>query len=172
MAQSNVIEEIHWHRTAGAEPEYHQLDGTLDVDALVVGGGLTGCRTALGLAEAGVSVAICDAKQIGFGASGRSGGQCNPIWRKTPQELIEHLGAKHGENLIKTTLTAANDLFADIKRFEVDCDPVQTGWIQAAHTKKAAARMSALGKGHRRHLQNIASIVQCAELIRSRTLPA
>ena len=146
MAQSNVIEEIHWHRTAGAEPEYHQLDGTLDVDVLVVGGGLTGCRTALGLAEAGVSVAICDAKQIGFGASGRSGGQCNPIWRKTPQELIEHLGAKHGENLIKTTLTAANDLFADIKRFEVDCDPVQTGWIQAAHTKKAAARMSALGK--------------------------
>lgn len=139
-------EEIHWRTTASAAPLCQTLDGPLEVDVLVVGGGLTGCRTALGLAEAGVSVALVDGNTIGWGASGRSGGQCNPIWRKTPAELIGLLGKRHGENLIKATLTAADDLFSGIRRYDVDCDAVQAGWVQAAHTSKAIRDMSALGK--------------------------
>lgn len=145
MADFGVKEEIHWKTTAGAAPKTAPLQGSLHVDVLVVGGGLTGCRTALGLAEAGTSVALVDGKSIGWGASGRSGGQCNPIWRQTPDELVTLLGRTHGETLIKTTLSAANDLFADIAKYEVDCDAVQAGWIQAAHTRKAARSMSALG---------------------------
>ena len=79
MAEAPVKEEIHWTFTAQAAPERKQLDGSLTVDVLVVGGGLTGCRTALGLAEAGTSVALVDSNGIGWGSSGRSGGQCNPI---------------------------------------------------------------------------------------------
>ena len=139
-------EEIHWVFTASTAPECAKLEGTVDVDVLVIGAGLTGCRTALGLADAGVSVAMVDSKGIGWGASGRSGGQCNPIWRQTPQELVERLGARHGETLIKTTLTAADDLFSDIRKYDVDCDAVQAGWVQAAHTRRAARNMSALGK--------------------------
>ncbi|NNE79712.1 MAG: FAD-binding oxidoreductase [Silicimonas sp.] len=146
MSQRPIKEEIHWALTAEAGPKCQKLDETLDVDVLVVGGGLTGCRTALGLAEAGTSVALVDSHEIGWGASGRSGGQCNPIWRQTPQQLVEMLGATHGETLIKTTLTAAEDLFSDIKRFGIDCDAVQAGWIQAAHTKKARKNMRTLGR--------------------------
>lgn len=145
MTTAPVKEEIHWTTTASAAPVCQQLDGTVDVDVLVVGAGLTGCRTALGLAEAGASVALVDSQEIGWGSSGRSGGQCNPIWRQTPQELIEMLGVNHGERLIRSTLSAADDLFADIKRFGVDCDAVQNGWIQAAHTKKARTNMRSLG---------------------------
>ncbi len=146
MSNAPVKEEVHWPLTASPEPECQELEGVLDVDVLVVGGGLTGCRTALGLAEAGTSVAVVDSKHIGWGASGRSGGQCNPIWRKTPQQLKELLGPIHADTLVKTTLTAADDLFSDINRFAIDCDAVQAGWIQAAHTRKAARNMSALGK--------------------------
>lgn len=146
MPISPVKEEAHWITTATAAPECARLDGAISVDVLVVGGGLTGCRTALGLAEAGVSVALVDSRAVGWGASGRSGGQCNPIWRQTPQQLIEMLGANHGERLIQTTLTAADDLFGDIKRFGVDCDAIQNGWLQAAHTKKARTKMRALGQ--------------------------
>lgn len=142
----NVKDEIHWRVTAQPEPEYSTFEGETSVDVLVVGGGLTGCRAALDLADAGTSVAIADAKEIGFGASGRSGGQCNPIWRQTPAQLIEKFGQTHGENLINATLTAADDLFSDIRKFDVDCDPVQNGWIQAAHTKKTATNLRALGK--------------------------
>ncbi len=146
MSTTTVKDEIHWPTTAAEAPETTKLEGSLSVDVLVVGGGLTGCRTALGLAEAGTSVALVDSKHVGWGASGRSGGQCNPIWRKTPDELRALLGLKHGETLVQTTLTAANDLFADIAKYEVDCDPVQAGWVQAAHTGKAKRNMSALGK--------------------------
>lgn len=146
MSHRPPPEAIHWFRTACPAPRCEVFDGSLSVDVLVVGGGLTGCRTALGLAEAGVSVALVDAKAIGFGASGRSGGQCNPIWRATPAQLIDKLGKPHGETLIRTTLTAARDLFGDIDRFDVDCDAEQNGWVQAAHTKAAARTMQALGR--------------------------
>lgn len=141
-----IKEEIHWITTASAAPDVHKQQGALSVDVLVVGGGLTGCRTALGLADSGTSVAVVDAEDIGWGASGRSGGQCNPIWRSTPDELRQMLGAKHGDNLVRTTLTAGDDLFSDIRTFGADCDAVQAGWVQAAHTRKAIRNMSALGK--------------------------
>lgn len=146
MSNHAAKDEIHWSVTAAAAPESTVLDGSVSVDVLVVGGGLTGCRTALGLAEAGTSVALVDAKSIGWGASGRSGGQCNPIWRKTPDELRDHLGANHGDTLVRTTLSAADDLFADIRKYDVDCDAVQAGWVQAAHTGRAKKAMTALGK--------------------------
>lgn len=146
MPRDAVKDEIHWHTTAGAAPDSTKLQGSVTVDVLVVGSGLTGCRTALGLAEAGTSVALVDRKHVGWGASGRSGGQCNPIWRKTPDQLRDLLGTRHGDTLVQTTLTAADDLFADIKTYGVDCDPVQAGWVQAAHTGKARRSMSALGQ--------------------------
>ena len=141
-----VKEQIHWTVTATAASELRALSEALAVDVLIVGGGLTGCRTALGLADNGTSVALVDARDVGWGASGRSGGQCNPIWRKTPDALRELLGARHGDNLIRTTLRAAHDLFADIQNYDVDCDAVQAGWVQAAHTRKAITNMRALGQ--------------------------
>ncbi|UWR23017.1 FAD-binding oxidoreductase [Sulfitobacter sp. S190] len=139
-------EEIHWIVTANAAPDLDKHRSSLRVDVLVIGGGLTGCRTALGLADRGVSVAVVDAQDVGWGASGRSGGQCNPIWRKTPDDLRDLLGARHGDNLVRTTLTAADDLFSDIRTFDVDCDAVQAGWVQAAHTRKAIQSMGTLGR--------------------------
>lgn len=146
MVETLAREEIHWTVTATPAPECRRLDGRVEVDVLVVGGGLTGCRTALGLAEAGTSVALVDGERIGWGASGRSGGQANPIWRQTPEELIARLGRNHGERLIRTTLTSAQDLFADIARFGVDCDAVRAGWLQAAHTRKTRDRLRSLGR--------------------------
>jgi len=142
-----VKEQIHWSVTATSAPPLETLTEALQVDVLVVGGGLTGCRTALGLAESGVSVALVDSRDVGWGASGRSGGQCNPIWRKTPDELKQMFGGAQGENLIRTTLSSAHDLFDDIRRFDVDCDAVQAGWVQAAHTRKAIRNMRRLGEG-------------------------
>jgi len=51
------------------------LAGDLDCDVCVVGGGLTGLTAALELAERGFDVVLLEANRIGWGASGRSGGQ-------------------------------------------------------------------------------------------------
>ncbi|NIA71315.1 FAD-binding oxidoreductase [Pelagibius litoralis] len=138
-------EEVHWNVTAGAAVETELLRSSVNVDVAIVGGGLTGCRTALGLAEEGTSVALLDSKAIGWGASGRSGGQCNPIWRETPRQLADRYGGAQAERLVATTLSAADDLFNDIRAFDIDCDPVQAGWLQAAHCRSARRKLERLG---------------------------
>lgn len=137
--------DIHWHRTAGAAPGCSPLSGDENADFVIVGGGLTGTRTAIGLAESGAKVILLEAKKIGFGASGRSGGQCNPIWRATPDDLAKRLGEACASRLIDATLTSADDLFADIAKYEIDCDPEQNGWVQAAHCGSARKSLERLG---------------------------
>ncbi|MEL7212701.1 MAG: FAD-binding oxidoreductase [Pseudomonadota bacterium] len=131
---------IHWHRTATDAPVCEALRGAHTADVVVIGGGLTGTRTALGLAEDGASVALLEAREIGFGASGRSGGQCNPMWRQTPDELAAILGDDVAARLVETTIGAADALFEDISRYGIACDAEQNGWVQAAHS--ASARRS------------------------------
>ncbi|WP_299666439.1 FAD-binding oxidoreductase [uncultured Psychromonas sp.] len=138
-------EEVHWRTTAPRGPDCSSLETNLTVDTVIVGGGLTGCRTALGLAESGMSVALLDAKEIGWGASGRSGGQCNPIWRETPAQLIKRFGEAQAQRLIKTTLNSADALFSDIAKYNIDCDAVQAGWVQAAHNRSARRSLEKLG---------------------------
>lgn len=136
---------IHWQRTAGAAPVCSALSGDIHADFVVVGGGLTGTRTALGLAETGAKVVVLEAKSIGYGASGRSGGQCNPIWRATPDDLAKRLGDACAARLVETTISAADALFADIEKYGIDCDPEQNGWVQAAHCKSAQKSLERLG---------------------------
>lgn len=133
-----IPEGIHWHRTAPPPPECEALQGEKSADVAIVGAGLTGLRTAITLAESGIDTAVLDAEKIGFGSSGRSGGQCNPIWRATPSDLRRKFGDAQAERLIRTTLCAADDLFDDIKRYDIDCGAEQNGWLQAAHTRQKA----------------------------------
>ncbi|UYG05289.1 FAD-binding oxidoreductase [Halomonas sp. LR3S48] len=57
------------------ESDYSRLQGEVEVDIAIVGGGFTGVATAVELAERGYRVAIVEANKIGWGASGRNGGQ-------------------------------------------------------------------------------------------------
>ena len=74
--------------------DYPALEGSVSTDICVVGGGFSGVSTALTLAERGYSVALVEANRIGWGASGRNGGQlihggCG----------LEKLYKKHGDNI-------------------------------------------------------------------------
>ena len=51
------------------------LQGSTRADVCVVGGGIAGCSAALALAERGYRVVLLEAQRLGWGASGRSGGQ-------------------------------------------------------------------------------------------------
>jgi gamma-glutamylputrescine oxidase len=61
--------------SANPQPERASLVGRIDADVCVVGAGYTGLSTALHLAEAGFKVVILEAAKVGWGASGRNGGQ-------------------------------------------------------------------------------------------------
>ncbi|MCL4672183.1 MAG: FAD-dependent oxidoreductase, partial [Sphingomonadaceae bacterium] len=67
--------------TANPAPRHAALAGEVSADVVVVGGGFTGLSAALSAAEAGYSVVLLEAKRIGWGASGRNGGQVIPGMR-------------------------------------------------------------------------------------------
>jgi sarcosine oxidase len=66
------------------------------------------------------------------------------MWRSTPEELAKRLGEQQASRLTEATLTAADDLFADIEKYDVQCDPVQNGWVQASHCNPARKRLEHL----------------------------
>ena len=61
--------------SAGADLERAPLAGTVSAEVCVVGGGIAGCSAALHLAERGYSTVLIEQHRIGWGASGRSGGE-------------------------------------------------------------------------------------------------
>ena len=60
------------------------LSGIIDADVVIVGAGFTGLSAALHLAEAGQAVVVVESQKIGWGASGRNGGQVNPAFDVLP----------------------------------------------------------------------------------------
>jgi glycine/D-amino acid oxidase-like deaminating enzyme len=61
--------------SANLSKEFPRLKGDIRTDICVIGGGFTGVSTALALAERSYSVCVLEANRIGWGASGRNGGQ-------------------------------------------------------------------------------------------------
>lgn len=70
-----------WNSSSKEYRQYNVLSGNIKVDLLIVGGGFTGCSAALSAAESGASVALLEARTIGYGGSGRNVGLVNAgLW--------------------------------------------------------------------------------------------
>ena len=100
------------------------LAGDLEADVCVVGGGISGCSTALHLAERGYRVVLLEGDRVGHGGSGRSGGQLIPGYASAQSKLIAQLGRADARRLWDFTLEGV-DLMRDwIARHRIDCDLV------------------------------------------------
>ena len=118
--------------TAHRAPEHPRLTGEIDVDLAVVGGGCTGLSAALHAAERGLSVAVLEGGKVGWGASGRNGGQVIPGLRKGAVELTKAYGPERARALFVLALEARTLVCALIKRHAIDCDLHITGHLLAA----------------------------------------
>src|SRR5205814_853567 len=82
--------------------------------------------------------AVLEAEIIAWGATGRNAGFVVPNFAKMdPSAIIAHLGAERGERLIDFAAGSADLVFDLVKRHGIDCDAVQNGWIQPAHSAVA-----------------------------------
>ena len=84
------------------------LEGEVDADLVVVGGGCTGLSAALHAAQAGLSVVVLEGGRIGWGASGRNGGQMIPGLRKGAAELVALYGRERAKALFDLSLQACD----------------------------------------------------------------
>ncbi|NNK16804.1 MAG: FAD-binding oxidoreductase, partial [Sulfitobacter sp.] len=138
MQQSDAF----WNVTAPVGEQGQSLGGDLTCDVAIVGGGFTGLRAALMLAEAGTDCALFEAGDIANGASGRSGGQVNPMLPvPKPDDLRAAVGPKYFETLAEAALRSADDLFELVERYQIQCEARQKGWLRADHCE-AARRVS------------------------------
>jgi glycine/D-amino acid oxidase-like deaminating enzyme len=131
--------------TANDDVRYPTLEGTVKADVCIVGGGFSGVAAALTLAERGRSVVLLEANRIGWGASGRNGGQM--------------IGGISGEDAIKRQLGAAGaKLVRDIRyrghqiieeraaKYAIACD-LAYGWMEVAARPRHMDHMRAYVDG-------------------------
>ena len=129
--------------------DYPVLEGAQSADVCVVGAGFTGVATALTLAERGYSVAIVESNRVGWGASGRNGGQLiNGI------SGLSKIQKKHG-NGIADMLWAlrwrGNDIIYDrVEKYGIDCD-LKSGYIEVASKTRHLEHIEHSAKERERH---------------------
>ncbi|MBR1143014.1 FAD-binding oxidoreductase [Bradyrhizobium sp. AUGA SZCCT0431] len=123
-----------WAVVTPSGPDLPELIGTQQADVIVIGAGFTGLSTALHLREAGVDVAIVEAAEPGWGASGRNNGQVIPtLSRPDPEDII----AKHdavGERFVGMLRDSASTLFEVARRYKIEAEQEQAGWVQPVHS--------------------------------------
>lgn len=123
--------------TANDVPKVSPLEGEIRADVCVVGAGYTGLSAALHLAERGYSVVVLEAERIGWGASGRNGGQLGIGQRKDQRALEERLGKEWAHRLWDLGVESNALVKELITRHEIDCD-LKPGLIQAGWKKSCA----------------------------------
>jgi gamma-glutamylputrescine oxidase len=115
--------------------DYLALNGDIDCDVCIVGGGFAGLHTALNLQEQGLKVALLEAKRIGIAASGRNGGHVIPEFGGSQRSFETHLDMESAQRIWNISHTAADHLRERIKHYHIDCD-YQAGHIEASITPK------------------------------------
>jgi glycine/D-amino acid oxidase-like deaminating enzyme len=123
-----------WAAVTQQGPELPQLEGSAEADVVIIGAGFTGLSTALHLREAGIDVAMIEAAEPGWGASGRNNGQVIPtLSRPDPDDIVARHGAA-GERFVAMLRGSANALFDLARRYQIQAEQEQTGWIQPVHS--------------------------------------
>lgn len=111
-----------WY-AATAQPltPFPTLTGAVQADVCVIGGGFTGLSTALHLAEAGRKVVLLEAHRVGFGASGRNGGQLGSGQRMEQDGLEQMMGQEEAQKLWALAQDAKTLVTSRIAHHAIDC---------------------------------------------------
>jgi gamma-glutamylputrescine oxidase len=110
--------------------DYAPLDGDVETETVVIGGGLAGCATALDLAERGRKVVLVEAHDIGWGASGRNGGFVSPGVPNGMLALANRIGLAAAQEIYKECRMGHALLRERITRYNVQCGPIQDGALR------------------------------------------
>jgi gamma-glutamylputrescine oxidase len=112
-----------WYEaTARRDAPLPSLEGDIEADVCVVGAGLSGCSTALHLAQRGYKVIVLEAERIGYGASGRSGGQIIPGWAGGMDKIAAQLGTGDAKRVWDFSIEGVELTRELIERNRIDCE--------------------------------------------------
>ena len=143
--------------TVNRSLEFPALDGEIVVGVCIVGGGYTGLNCAIELARRGYAVALLEARQLGWGASGRNGGQLIRGVGHHVERFRPLLGDDGVRRLKLYGLEAVELVRRRIDEFAIDCD-LTWGYCDLANRPEhlddfVAARDELLALGYRHELR-------------------
>jgi gamma-glutamylputrescine oxidase len=129
--------------TAHEAPAHPALAGDASCDVCVVGAGLTGCAAALELAERGYRVVVLEAEQVGWGASGRSGGQAIFGYGTSQASLAAQVGIESARRMWDVSVEALDWVRDRVARHGIDCD-LNWGHLHVATRPRQRGELLAL----------------------------
>jgi glycine/D-amino acid oxidase-like deaminating enzyme len=132
------------------QTEYPRLQEAIDVDVCVIGAGFTGISTAIGLAERGYKVCVVEANRVGWGATGRNGGQM--IAGISGEARIAKHHGPGIEDLLWEMRWAGHRIIRErVAKFAIDCD-LKPGYLDVAikprHLRDLEADCDRLSRHH------------------------
>lgn len=130
-----LTQNSYYTATAPRTERHAPLAGDADCDVAVVGGGLAGLSAALELAERGFDVRLLEAREIGFGASGRNGGQAIHGLACDNAVLEAQLGLADARRIWDMSIEALDLLRNRIAHHRIDCD-WQGGFLGVADSPR------------------------------------
>lgn len=139
MIQPNLTGSANGHArsyyaaSAGSLPGFPSLDGDLSADVCVIGGGFTGVNCAIELAQRGLSVILLEARRIGWGASGRNGGQLIRGIGHDVSGFARYVGQDGVRYLEHAGIESVDVVRQRIAEHAIDCD-LRWGFCELANT--------------------------------------
>jgi gamma-glutamylputrescine oxidase len=112
------------------------LRNNLQADVCVIGAGYTGLSTALHLAERGYAVVVLEASRIGFGASGRNGGQIVHSYSRDMDFIERHYGSKTANAMGKMAFEGGRIIRRLVEQYSIQCDLRDGGIFAACNNKQ------------------------------------
>ncbi|MGX5797679.1 NAD(P)/FAD-dependent oxidoreductase [Pseudomonas sp. E2-15] len=158
MTQSQDHAQSYYRASANAMPERPALGADLSADVCVIGGGFTGVNTAIELAQRGLSVILLEARRIGWGASGRNGGQLIRGIGHDVSGFAKYVGEEGVRYLERSGIDSVALVGERIRQHSIDCD-LRWGFCELANTpaqfaafKGEQQSLAALGYAHETRL--------------------
>lgn len=135
-----LTQNSYYADSANTQADYPILQGDIEADVCVVGGGFAGLSSAIELAERGYKVVVLEANHIGFGASGRNGGQII-AGLACEQDVIESaIGFEAAKQVWDMSIEALDLVRQRVKRFNIQCD-LQDGFLGVAVNEKKSKKL-------------------------------
>ncbi|SED96376.1 NAD(P)/FAD-dependent oxidoreductase [Pseudomonas anguilliseptica] len=127
--------QSYYAASANPVPPRPELNAEVETDVCIVGAGYTGLSTAIALLENGFKVSIVEAAKVGFGASGRNGGQIVNSYSRDIDVIERSVGPKQAKLLGDMAFEGGRIIRERIAKYNIQCD-LKNGGVFAANTPK------------------------------------
>ncbi|NNG61444.1 FAD-binding oxidoreductase, partial [Pseudomonas fragi] len=137
--------QSYYAASANPVPERPALQEEIETDVCVIGAGYTGLSSALFLLENGFRVTVLEAAKVGFGASGRNGGQIVNSYSRDIDVIERTVGAKQAQLLGQMAFEGSKIIRERVAKYQIQCD-LKDGGVFAAITAKQMGHLEAQKK--------------------------